>query len=190
MSKTYPAIDSELRQWIEQQPLFFVALAPLAHDGHINVSPRGLDSLRITGTHEVLILDLTGSGNETAAHLLENGRITLMFCSFAAQPRILRLYGRGRSILPQTSDWPRLRAHFPPDVPGVRQIFELRIERIQTSCGFGVPRMEYLSQRETLLDWARNKGEPGLKAYREQKNRLSIDDLPTLPGECPDTQQP
>lgn len=177
MSKTYPAIDAELRQWIEQQPVFFVASAPLARNGHINLSPRGLDSLRILGEHEVLILDLTGSGNETAAHLLENGRLTLMFCSFGIEPRILRLYGTGEVVLPGATHWSAMRNNF-ADLPGVRQIFHVRVERIQTSCGFGVPRLDFVSQRDTLLDWAIKKGEAGVTAYQEQKNHTSIDGLP------------
>ena len=189
MAKTYPAIDSELRQWIEQQPMFFLASAPLARSGHVNVSPRGLDSLRIAGEHEVLILDLTGSGNETAAHLGENGRLTIMFCSFAAQPRILRLYGAGEVVLPDAPGWPALRSHF-GDIPGVRQIFRVRVERIQTSCGIGVPRMELIGQRESLLDWAQKKGEAGLLAYREQHNRVSIDGLPAPQPRSPGTIKP
>ncbi len=180
MAKVLPEIDAELAAWIAAQPMFFNATAPLAADGHVNLSPRGLDTFRVLGPHEVAWLDLTGSGNESAAHLAENGRITLMFCAFSGPARILRLYGRGEVVLPGDSAWEGLRAHF-PDFPGVRQIVRVAVERVQTSCGYGVPLMELCGERDELLAWARRKGEEGMAAYRREKNAVSIDGLPA-PG--------
>jgi len=171
-------ISDKLAQWIQAQPLFFNATAPLGEDDHINVSPRGLDSLRILDPQAVAVLDLTGSGNETAAHLAQNGRITLMLCAFEGPPRILRLYGTGEVISPTHSEWNELRAHFPSGIPGVRQIFRIAISRVQTSCGFGVPLMEFQQQRDNLIQWAQNKGEDGVRQYQNEKNCVSIDGLP------------
>ena len=176
MGKVHPAISDELARFIATQPLFFVATAPLAGEGHVNLSPKGLDCLALLGPDRVAYLDLTGSGNETAAHLVENGRITLMFCSFQGRPQILRLYGRGEVAPPGSSRWEELIGRF-PSYPGARHIVE--IERVQTSCGFAVPLMAYERQRDTLLRWAENKGEEGLIEYRATKNERSIDGLPT-----------
>lgn len=178
MAKTYDSITPEMAEWIGQQPLFFVASAPLSADGHVNLSPRGLDTFRVLGANEVAYLDLTGSGNETAAHLAENGRITVMFCAFTGKPKILRLYGKGEVILPQTPAWGTLRHHFPTQLPGVRQIVRISVERIQSSCGFGVPLMDYRGQRSELLDWAEKKGPDGIADYQQNKNAVSIDGLP------------
>lgn len=178
MAKVLPAIDDELATWIAAQPLFFNATAPLSPEGHINLSPRGLDTFRVLGQHEVAYLDFTGSGNESAAHLAENGRITLMFCAFTGEPRILRLYGRGEVILPEDNAWAELRAHFPSALPPARQIVRVQVERVQSSCGFGVPLMDLVRQRDELIQWAARKGETGLRDYQEKNNTLSIDGLP------------
>lgn len=178
MAKVLPEIDNELAAWIAQQPLFFNATAPLASDGHVNLSPRGLDTFRVLGPHEVAYLDFTGSGNETAAHLLENGRITLMFCAFSGPPRILRLYGRGEVILPDNREWDSLLHHFPGEHPQARQIVRVAVERVQTSCGYGVPLMELTGQRDELIRWAEKKGKAGLRDYQKKNNRVSIDGLP------------
>jgi hypothetical protein len=178
MAKVLPEIDGELAGWIAEQPLFFNATAPLGADGHINLSPRGLDTFRVLGPREVAYLDFTGSGNESAAHIAENGRITLMFCAFGGPPRILRLYGKGEVILPDDSRWPALRERFPAAFPPARQIVRVAIERIQTSCGYGVPLMGYIGQREELLKWAEKEGEQGVRDYQEKNNRTSIDGLP------------
>lgn len=178
MAKIRPEITSDLAAFIRRQPLFFVASAPLAADGHINLSPKGLDCFEILDPLRVAYLDLTGSGNETAAHLLENGRITFMFCAFEGPPLILRLYGEGRIIPPTHPDWDGLRDRF-PDHSGARHIIEARLSRVQTSCGFGVPFMDYRGQRDQLPRWAERKGEAGLERYREEKNARSIDGLPT-----------
>lgn len=175
--KLHDKLNKELHEWIGQQPMFFVATAPLSADGHVNLSPRGYDSFRILDDHTVAWLDLTGSGNETAAHVGENGRMTIMFCAFEDPPRILRLYGKGEVILPDSSEWTLLSPLF-PTLPGARQIFRLAIERIQTSCGYGVPLMSLTGERKRLLDWAERKGESGLEEYRQRNNRRSIDGLP------------
>jgi predicted pyridoxine 5'-phosphate oxidase superfamily flavin-nucleotide-binding protein len=172
MGKTFDAIGDDHREFMESQQMFFVASAPLSADGHVNVSPKGLDTFRILGTNRVAYLDLTGSGNETAAHLLENGRITLLFCAFHGSPKILRLYGKGRTI-PIGE-----HASLFPEIPGARQIVEVTVERVQTSCGYGVPVFSFEHQRDTLVRWAEAKGDEGLDAYRRQKNATSIDGLP------------
>jgi hypothetical protein len=176
MAKVYDGISRTLQTFIEAQPLFFVASAPLSEEGHVNLSPKGLDSLRVLSPNRVAYLDLTGSGNETAAHLQENGRITFLFCAFAGAPRILRLYGTGRVVLPGSDGWDDLAPRFPAH-PGVRQIVVADVQRVQTSCGFAVPLMEHVGDRETLHRWAEAKGD-ALPAYREKNNARSIDGLP------------
>jgi hypothetical protein len=178
MARVHESITPELQAFIEAQPLFFVASAPLSAAGHVNLSPKGLDTLRVLTPHRVAYLDLTGSGNETAAHLLENGRITIMFCAFAGPPRILRLYGAATVVTPLSPEWESLIAHFPA-IPGVRQIIHAQISRVQTSCGFGVPLMEYTGERDTLTRWAESKGPEALSQYRRDKNAVSIDGLPS-----------
>lgn len=178
MAKTHEQITDDLAAFIAAQPLFFVGSAPLSADGHVNLSPKGLDCLRVLGPLRVAYLDLTGSGNETSAHLAENGRITLMFCAFSGPPSILRLYGRGEVVLPGGPLWEELRPLF-PDHPGARQIVVAEISRVQTSCGFAVPLMTYTGQRDTLIRWAESRGPEALVAYRQEKNVRSIDGLPT-----------
>jgi hypothetical protein len=180
MGKTVDAVTPELASFIEQQHVFFVATAPLAADGHVNLSPKGLDTFRLLSPTRAAYLDLTGSGNETAAHVAENERITIMFCSFAGGPMILRLYGRGRVVLPGTPEWAELAPLFPV-FPSARQIVVADVDRVQTSCGFGVPAMEFAAERDMLQKWAEKKGPEGLAAYRREKNATSIDGLPA-PG--------
>jgi len=184
VGKTYQSISPEHRAFIESQPVFFVASAPLSAGGHVNLSPKGLDALRVVDPNLVTYLDLTGSGNETAAHLVENGRVSLMFCAFDGNPKILRLYCRGRVVTRLSPDWLDAVAPF-PDQPGIRQVIVCEVERVQTSCGFGVPLMELAGQRETLTRWAEAKGEDGLVDYRAEKNRISLDGLPTALAEKP-----
>ena len=179
--KVFDRITEELQGFIARQPMFFVATAPLSPTGHVNLSPKGCDSFRVLAPDRVAYLDLTGSGNETSAHLQENGRITLMFCAFQEPPSILRLYGQGRTVLPSHPEWEELAALF-PSTPGTRQIILVQIDRVQTSCGHGVPLMELVEQRDRLVPWALKKGELGLHDYRQQKNRASIDGLPTAIG--------
>ncbi len=176
--KVHPEITSELREFILKQHLFFVASAPLSPDGHVNVSPKGLESLCILSPQRVAYLDLVGSGNETSAHLRENGRITLMFCAFDGAPNILRLYGKGYTVRPGHPEWDSLIRNFPmKDMPSVRQIVVADITRVQTSCGFGVPLYEYQGERDHLPKWVEKKGRSGIQAYFQAHNRASIDGL-------------
>ena len=175
MGRRYERIDDTLRRWLEDQHLFFVATAPLAGDGHVNVSPRGLDTFRILDDCTVAWLDLTGSGVETIAHLRENGRITMMFSAFEGPPRIVRLAGRGE-VLPTDHE---LAALFPEFV-SARAVIRVALDRIWDSCGFGVPVYRYEGERTTLQESAARRGPEGLLAYRAEKNRVSIDGLPGL----------
>jgi hypothetical protein len=176
MARFYPALDARQRAFIAAQKVFFVASATAS--SRINLSPKGMDSLRVLDDRRVAYLDLTGSGNETAAHLRNDGRMTLMFASFDADPLILRLYGRGHTARRQDAAWSGLRRHF-PDLPGERQIIVLDIDSVQTSCGYAVPLYDYRGERETLARWAEKKGPLGLMDYWRNKNRLSIDGLAT-----------
>lgn len=177
MAKVFASITDELQQFIQAQQIFFVATAPLSATGHVNLSPKGLDSFRILSPHRVAYLDLTGSGNETSAHLQENGRITFLFCAFQGTPCILRLYGQGRTVLSGTAEW-ELAAHF-PELPGARQLIVAEIDRVQTSCGSGVPLYEYQGDRPHMIQWAEKKGTEGLQSYWQAKNLTSIDGLST-----------
>ncbi len=177
MGKQLDQLTPELATFINEQPMFFVGTAPMAEDGRVNLSPKGLDSFRVLSPNRVAYLDLTGSGNETAAHLHENGRITVMFCSFGSHPNIVRLYGTGQTVLPGMAAWDELAAAF-PDHPGIRQFILVDVAMVQTSCGFGVPKMDLVAQRDTLTRWADAKGADGLHAYRQQKNATSLDGLP------------
>ncbi|MEM7768946.1 MAG: pyridoxamine 5'-phosphate oxidase family protein [Cyanobacteria bacterium P01_A01_bin.37] len=176
MAKFYQQLDDALRSFIEEQQLFFTATAPT--QGRINLSPKGIDTFRCIDNYTVAYLDLTGSGNESAAHLRENGRMTIMFCSFSDRPQILRLYGRGEVIDVEHPQWEALSPLFSGQ-PGQRQIIRLMLDSVQTSCGFGVPLFEFQGQRDNLIEWADKKGEDGLNRYRREKNRTSIDGLPT-----------
>jgi hypothetical protein len=178
MAKLFDEITDELQRFIASQHIFFVATAPLSASGHVNLSPKGLDSFRILSPRQVAYLDLTGSGNETSAHLQENGRITFMFCAFQGAPCILRLYGHGYTVLPGAPQWEELLPLFSP-IPGIRQIIIADIKRVQTSCGMGVPLYEYQGQRDALVNWAVKKGEQGVQEYHQVKNRVSIDGLLT-----------
>ena len=176
MSKFYTKITSRLQKFIEAQKIFFVATAP--NSGRINVSPKGMDSFRVIDKNHVLWLSVTGSGNETAAHLAENERITIMFCSFEKAPNILRLYGKGKEIKPKDENWNELISLF-PETPGTRQIFKISIESAQTSCGMSIPFFEFKGERNDLNDWATMQGKKGIENYWEDKNQSSIDGLPT-----------
>ncbi len=176
MARFYPVLEDKHRSFIAAQKLFFTATAPI--DSRINLSPKGMDSLRVVDDTCVAYLDLTGSGNETAAHLKHDGRLTLMFCSFDADPLILRLYGRGRVVRRQDASWAEWRGHF-ADLPGERQIIVLDIDSVQTSCGYAVPQFAYRGERETLMRWAEKKGTLGLLEYWREKNRVSIDGFST-----------
>lgn len=176
MAKQYSEITKAHQDFIEQQQVFFVGTA--GQSGRVNVSPKGMDSLRVLGPQRVVWLSVTGSGNESAAHVAENGRMTVMFCSFQGAPMILRLYGEARMIYPRDVDWEALIDGFPP-LPGTRQLFDLQVNLVQTSCGMAVPLYEYQGQRDTLNQWAKQKGPDGIEAYWAEKNQVSIDDMPT-----------
>ena len=186
MAKFFPRLDAGLRDFIAEQKIFFTATAPA--DGRINLSPKGMDTLRCVDDRTVAYLDLTGSGNEAAAHLAADGRMTVMMCSFSESPLILRLYGRGRVVRPRDGGWDALRAHFPA-LPGERQIVVLELESAQTSCGFAVPVYELKGERQMLVEWTLRKGEDGLREYRREKNRVSIDGLPTYLKDEVDSSQ-
>lgn len=177
MGRVHAAIDDTLAAFLRAQHLFFVATAPSGNGGHINLSPKGLDSFRILDPHTVAYLDLTGSGVETIAHLRDNGRITLLFCAFEGPPKIVRLHGRGEVVRAEDAAFPALAARF-PDLPGARAVIRIRLERISDSCGFAVPLFQFLGDRRQLADWAARKGTDGLATYRREKNARSIDDLP------------
>ena len=177
MAKAYPEITPPLRQFIEAQSMFFVATAPLDANGHVNLSPKGLDTLRILSPKSVAYLDIFGSGVETIAHLRENGRIVLMFCAFQGAPKVLRLHGHGRVVEPHEPGFASLQAHFPVYV-GTRAIIEVDVARISDSCGYGVPLLHFESQRRELPAWCQKRGTEGLEIYRQEKNRRSIDGLP------------
>ncbi|MBX7533824.1 pyridoxamine 5'-phosphate oxidase family protein [Qipengyuania sp. 1XM1-15A] len=177
MAEFFDALDDKHIAMIGKQPVFFVATA--AEDARINLSPKGYDAFRVLSPKRVAYLDLGGSGNETHAHLAADGRITLMFCNFDRPALILRIYGKGRAVLPQDSDWAELSAHFEM-MPGTRQIFDIAVEIVQTSCGWGVPFMEYRDERETLKK-AHRQTDPDEWVAKYQTRTSSIDGLPTRP---------
>lgn len=181
MGKFFTSIQTAHRTFIEKQHLFFVSTAPLTSEGHINLSPKGLDSFRILSDNQVGYMDLIGSGNETSAHLLANGRITFMFCSFDKNPLILRLYGKGSVIVPSSDEWATYAPHFSL-YPSTRQLIVADIDLVQTSCGFGIPEFEYKGERTIHFEWAEKKGEDGLAEYIQKNNSVSLDGLPTTLG--------
>lgn len=172
MGKRYSEIPDKLKQFIEEQKVFFVGTATT--DGRINISPKGMDSLRILDANRVLWLSVTGSGNETSAHVQENPRMTIMFAALEGNPMILRLYGSARVIHKKDSDWKDKVTLF-GRLPGARQIFDMTVDLVQTSCGMGVPFYEYAGEREQLNEWANKKGEEGIKEYWREQNQESID---------------
>ena len=176
MSEFFDHVTPELAGFIRAQLVFFVATA--APEGRINLSPKGMDTFRVLDQNRVGYLDLTGSGNETAAHLLRDGRITIMFCSFGKNAEIARIYGRGSAIRPDHLRWPELIANF-PKLPGVRQVMEIRVESAMTSCGYAVPRMRDLTPRDTLEKYWLKRGEVAKEKYWQTHNLRSIDGLPT-----------
>ena len=182
MPDTAQLTPAQIR-FVQSQPLFFVATA--ARQGRVNLSPKGMDTLTILAPDRIAWLNLTGSGNETAAHLRDSPRMTLMFVAFAGQPMILRIYGQAHTTHPDDPDWPRMAALL-PDLPGARQIFALQVDLVQTSCGTGVPLMDYRGQRgpDQLLPFYRRMGPDGVRDYWRRKNTLSLDGQPTgiLPG--------
>jgi hypothetical protein len=185
VSSVLDGIDPRLAAWLERQPVFFVATAPLGADGHVNLSPKGTTgTFRVLDRDTVAYLDLTGSGAETLAHLRENGRITLMFCAFEGRPNIVRLSGRGTAVLPSSPAFAELVAGFPAH-PGVRSVITVRVSRIADSCGYTVPRMRLDSERDLLDLHNAKKGPEKLADYRVQRNAVSIDGLPAWPVDEP-----
>lgn len=176
MARQFQEITDTLRRFIERQKIYFVGTA--GADGRVNVSPKGLDSLRILSPKQVIWLNLTGSGNETSAHIQENDRMTLMFTAFEGPPMILRIYGGARVVHLRDSDWDRLYSHFEPDT-GARQIFDLSVDLVQTSCGYAVPFFDYVGDRDVLDGWTERKGPEGIRQYWEEHNQFSIDGKPT-----------
>jgi hypothetical protein len=179
MGRIQAEIEEHIQKMILAQRVFFVATAPLAGDGNLNLSPKGLDTFRILGPRTVAYLDVIGSGIETIAHLKENGRIILMFCNFEGPPAIVRLHGRGRVIEPAAREFPDLRSQFPP-YETTRAIIVVDVTRVSNSCGFGVPLLRYEGERDQHFRWAQKKGPEGLRAYKQEKNRRSIDGLTGL----------
>ncbi len=181
MADQFDALSNDHIEFIEQQLLFFVGTA--AEHGSINVSPKGMDTLRVVDANRLVWLNLTGSGNETAAHVLQNDRMTIMFASFSKQPLILRLYGHATVVHPRDSQWSNHLELFDHQ-PGARQFFEMQIDMVQTSCGFAVPLYDLVSERPTLTKWAKTRGDEGISDYWAERNRLSLDGTPT--GILPD----
>lgn len=178
MGRFYNDIQEQHKAFIEKQKMFFVATAPLGQDTHINLSPKGMDSFRVLSPGRVAYMDIVGSGNETSAHVKENGRITVMFCAFDGPPNILRLYGKGYTVLPKDAGWNELSQHFELQL-ATRQIIVIDVHQVQTSCGFSVPLYGYAGERDHAQKWAETKGADGLEAYKAEKNRISLDGLPT-----------
>lgn len=179
MGRSYDSIPDHLAEWMSAQPIWFVATAPLDGDGHVNVSPKGCDGFCVLDTTTVAYLDLTGSGAETIAHVRENQRLTIMFCSFGDKANIVRLYGSGEAVLPGHADFDALMARFSHH-PGTRAVIRLAVDRVTTSCGYNVPVMELVGARRVLDQWSERKGPDGLAAYRVEHNATSIDGLPAL----------
>lgn len=176
MAKFFNQLDENLIKFIREQKIFFCSTADV--QGRINLSPKGMDTFRVLAPTTVGFLSLTGSGNETAAHLSHNGRITIMFCSFTRQPLILRIYGTGQCVYPGDQQWDSFAKEF-EHLPGTRQIFIITVESVQTSCGFSIPFYEFKGERDALVRWSAQKGEDGIRQYWREKNRTSIDGLKT-----------
>ena len=176
MAKQFDRLALSHRAFIAEQQLFFVATA--APSGRVNLSPKGTDSLRVLGSNSILWRNSTGSGNETAGHLLLSNRITIMWCSFAKTPLILRCYGTAKAIYQDAAEWEDLNANFPPD-PAPRQLFDMTVDLVQTSCGYGVPVMGYVAERPDADEWAANKGPEGIRAHWSDINRSTLDGFPT-----------
>jgi len=180
MGKVYESIDAKVRRWIDKQQMYFVATSPLADDGHVNLSPKGHDTLRILGDRTLAFLDYGGSGVETIAHLRENGRIVIMMCAFTGPPKIFRFHGSGTVVMPNDRDFGALAAHFDRSDLGVRSIIRVDVTRISDSCGFGVPLHNYVGQRPTSPEYLRKHGAQHIRDYLEDVNPRSIDGLPGI----------
>lgn len=180
MAKQFPGFDDNHRNFVAAQHIFFVGTA--AETGRVNVSPKGMDSLRVLGPNRLIWRNLTGSGNETAGHLARVNRMTVMWCSFNRRPLILRAYGTARTVHRGEDGWDALDAHFPPAI-GARQVFDMVVDLVQSSCGYAVPMMEFGAERDTLTRWAEDKGAEAIPAYWAERNARTIDGFPTGLGE-------
>jgi hypothetical protein len=176
MGQQYSEISDKLKLFIKDQKMFFVGTA--TSDSRVNISPKGMDSLKVLSNNRVVWLNVTGSGNETSAHIQENNRMTIMFTAFEGKPMILRLYGKAKVVHKNNSEWSELFSLFQP-IPGARQIFDLTVDLVQTSCGMAVPFFDYVEERELLKNWATKQGEEGLKEYWQKNNQESLDGKPT-----------
>ena len=172
MGKKFSSISDKLKNFITDQKIYFVGTA--ACDGRVNISPKGMGSLVVLNPNRVIWLNVTGSGNETATHIQENARMTIMFAALSGNPMILRLYGNAKAIHRNDTDWSELYTHFKP-LPGARQIFDLDVDLVQTSCGMAVPFYDYVEDRTQLSEWAEKKGEEGIKEYWRDNNDTSLD---------------
>ena len=176
MATQFPALEEPHIKFIEEQHIYFTASA--APEGRVNLSPKGGDSLRVLGPNRILWRNLTGSGNETAGHLLQENRMTIMWCSFTTRPLILRAYGSARTIHTDDPDFAELDAHFTPHI-GTRQLYDMAVDLVQTSCGYAVPFMEFQRDRDTLDKWTDDRGPDGILAYWDEKNSTTLDGAPT-----------
>lgn len=175
--KRYPAIDDRLKAFVEAQPVYFVGTA--SADARISVSPKGIDSFRVLGPNRVAYADMTGATNEAAGHLQRDGRITILFCSFTRTANIVRIYGTGKVVLPSDDAWSELAERM-PQPPSTRQFIDVVVNEVIDNCGYGVPEMSLVRERPALIAWSEQKGEEGLRAYRQEKNRQSIDGRPII----------
>ena len=176
MAEQFPQIDKRLQDFIEAQHMFFVGSA--GPEGRVNLSPKGMDSLRVIGPNRILWRNLTGSGNETAGHLRQINRMTLMWCSFSLKPMILRAYGSAKTVHRHDTEWEALNAQFPTSI-GARQVYDMKVDFMQTSCGYAVPRMDHVADRDTLLKWTEDKGVSGIEEYWRDRNQFTLDGAPT-----------
>jgi hypothetical protein len=176
MGQQYSELSEKLKQFIEKQKMFFVGTA--TSESRVNISPKGMDTLRVLDKNRVVWLNVTGSGNETSSHIQENSRMTIMFAAFEGNPMILRLYGKAKVVHKNDLEWNELYPLFKPN-PGARQVFDLSIDLVQTSCGMAVPLFDYVEERESLTNWASKIGSDGIKEYWLEKNQVSLDGKPT-----------
>ena len=183
MGKQFDHISDDHRSFIEAQHIFFCGTA--ADEGRVNISPKGMDSLRVMGPNRIVWRNWTGSGNETAAHLALHNRMTLMWCGFEKRPMIMRTYGTARTLHPRDADFAELNALFPESL-GARQIYDMTVEMLQTSCGYAVPYFDHQGPRDTLQRWTEDKGPEGIATYWQERNQHTIDGLPTNILDAPD----
>ncbi|WP_300016688.1 pyridoxamine 5'-phosphate oxidase family protein [uncultured Roseobacter sp.] len=176
MAKQFDALSDALIRFIDAQHMFFVGSA--APEGRVNISPKGMDSLRVLSLNRIVWRNLTGSGNETAGHLAQINRMTLMWCGFETKPMILRCYGSAKTLHPRDTEFDALNALFPAS-PGARQIYDVAVDLVQTSCGYAVPFMEHKGERDVLSKWADDRGAEGISDYWETRNQTTIDGAPT-----------